>query len=302
MATFSVAIMANETWNVMARITEHYLNRGAEVIYIFWDGPPEILPPQADTKLRITICNVAFWERAAGLVPSSLEDKQDVVYRQALADCGSDWLLVVDADEYLITDRPLCSILDDVPAEVQVLRLPNVEAVWGPGDEFGKAFSSSYFRRAFLIQALLPLVYMIYGIRVGKLMRAGLVGYVAGKSLVRSSGRYDRIGCHCPMKGGKRVGQWAQDVLTAPVPLIAHYDAISQERWREKFRRRFSGEVTAAEMRGSRQNQVDLIRRAAARSDAETARLFRSLYKLNRLQYATLHVLGLAFRRSPDNF
>ncbi|WP_138470123.1 glycosyltransferase family 2 protein [Poseidonocella sp. HB161398] len=298
MASYSVVIIANESEEVMQRVLGHYLAQPLERLYLFWDGPAAQAPAAADPRLELVLCDAAFWAKASGGLPASIEEKQDVVYRRAAAGCGSDWLLVVDADEFLIAPRPLGEILAAVPEEVEAVRLPNAEAVWGPGDRFGEAFASSYFRRPFPSRAFLPLRPLLYG-RLGRLMHAGLAGHAHGKSALRPGRAYDRIGCHAPQRGGRPVARPAAELLPAPLPLIAHYDAVSLERWREKFRRRYSGDTLAANMRGQRQGQVEMIRRAAAQSDEAAARLCRGLYGLGRVQYAVLRLCGLAFRHRP---
>lgn len=291
-------MMARETVEAMDRIISHYLSLGAQEVLVYWNGKDGELDELARPGLRVFFCDNDFFERNGSHAGDHLNNRLRAAYRAAKEDARSDWVLLVDADEFLISKQPFTAVLDKVPEDVDVLCIPNVEAVWGPGDDFGEGFASSYFRRSYnnmrgtrLLQAL------VYGPKIGSFFRNGLVAYSRGKQAVRCNRSYDVIRSHMTERDGKEIGRWAPEVLPADFePVIAHYDAISLNRWREKFRRRYSGESVCATMRDSRAAQMDAIRSAAAKSDNATTQLCRRIYGLNRWQYTILKALGLAFR------
>ena len=95
--------------------------------------------------------------------------------------CESPWLLVVDADEFVVGDRPASEALAAVPDGVDALWLPVAEAVWGPGDDLARDYGSSHFRRPLgraLAKAATP---ALYG-RHAPLFRRGVLGHTDGKS------------------------------------------------------------------------------------------------------------------------
>ena len=294
-SSFTVAVMARETRDVLEIFTRHYAAHGAERVLIFFDGDAGPVANLASEVVQIIPCDAAFW-RGAGIDPDSrpaLDEKLGVVCQIAFGQCRSDWLLIVDADELLIAPVPLGTVLARLPQETEVARIPNGEAVWGPKDTFGAAFGCSYLR--------LPLprkgrwrraLRLIYGARTSGLMEWGIVGHASGKQILRAGTRVDRITSHDSLRDGRPLGRWLPDLLPGDRTLIAHFDAVSVDRWTEKFRRRFSGESPSLEMRGPRAEQMHQIGAAAARSPEATARLCRDLYGLTRLQAAALFLTG----------
>ena len=97
--------------------------------------------------MTLVECDAAFWARACGERPVALEDRQSVIYGLGQRRCRTEWLLVVDADEYVFGDRSIPSFLGAIPDEAESVSLPTAEAVWGPGDPIDAPFGSTHFRR-----------------------------------------------------------------------------------------------------------------------------------------------------------
>ena len=96
-------------------------------------------------------------------------------------------------------------------------------------------------------------------------------------------------------RGKQKVGIWAHH-LSPPATdvFFAHFDAISEDRWVEKWRRRISKERISEAMSDRRQQQQSLVERAIADGTAGT--VFRKLYGLTRIQKAILSRLGVLTR------
>lgn len=295
MAKFSVLIVARETRSVMKTVIGHYRRLGAEQIMIFFDGPTTPLKGLDAPGLEVIECNADFWAAHLEGNAPSIEDKQRVAHGIGLGRCRADWLLIVDADELLVADRPVEDMLDAVPADVDALRIPNYEMVWGPGDEFGREFGATYLRIPLRHRGRRALLRLVYG-RDSRFLPFGLTGHEAGKQFIRAGRHYDLIDIHTCQRNGELIGQWLDAVAPGETAFIAHFDAVSLARWAEKFRRRYSGEAAAVDMRPSRAAQMDLIR-DAIRSDDSLAGLCRRLNGLTLWQYRILRLFGYAFRR-----
>lgn len=292
MASFSTVSLVREEPDVLTRFAGHLAGGAAEVM-LFWDGgdPPE-LPEMAG--LVVTVCDDAFWQGMGGR-PVALEARQSAVYGRAMALCRSEWLLVCDADEFVFGDRPLPAWLDAIPAADDVVRLPVAEAVWGPGDDAGRTWGSTYFRTVWPRERMWrALGRPIYG-EVAPFMRRGLAGHTGGKQVLRTGARYSAIRNMAAEREGRIVGRPAERVSPRLAgQWLGHFDAIDFDRWREKWRRRIERETIAQNMSPERTGQMDLIAARLAAGRAET--LFGTLYGLTRMQEVALRAIGGCFR------
>lgn len=296
MSGFSVVAMMRESRDVVLRFADYYRRLGASEIFIYFNGPAEEVPPLPGVEL--TICTPDFWaEHWGGTVNDVLEDRMRVCYRHAYARCTSDWMLVVDSDEFVFGDRPLAPILATLPRGVESIFFPTAEAVFGPGDDPQEAFGSTHFRTVWERQRLWrTLRRPIYG-PASDVMRVGLMGHTQGKHMVRTGLALSSINGHRSKRGETALGVPASKVSPDFANFhLGHFDALSQARWEAKWRYRIDKVVVASGMSGPRQDQMRMV--AAAMASDRSAELFRSFYCLSPMQYQALALFGKAFRRS----
>lgn len=304
-SSFSVCAVMREPLFVVACFVRHYTALGAEKVIILWDGLPEpdlkadleALAP-AD-KLTLVYCDAAFW---AGIgvdkAEVALDDILNAGFTYGHSICESDWILFCDADELLHAPSPVSALLARVPADVPSLRVRNLEAVWGPEDDITEAFGCSYFRAAIEIPRLTRVLCWLMLGRYAVFSRGGMIGHFSGKHFLRAGLGNVAITSHSSSINGQRVGTWAH-FLPEPQDafFFAHYDAISEERWVEKWRRRISAERISDKMSPQRARQQELVEKAIAENT--TAALFKRLYGLTGLQTFILTRLGLLSRARP---
>lgn len=294
MSSFSVTCLAREHSDVILRYARYYIALGADEVVVYWDGADAPDLP-AVPGMSLVACDPALWNRLGGR-PLGLEARQSLVYGLAMQRCRSDWLLICDADEYVFGDISLPLWLDRIPHGADSVRIPVAEAVWGPRDDMGTAWGSSYFRTVWPRQRLWrPLGRAIYG-NVAPLMRSGLLGHVEGKQVVRTGRPYSAI----RNMGAERDGTQLSRPAAAVSPRLAglwlgHFDAIGLERWQEKWERRITRKTVAERMSPARQAQMDLI--AHRMEEGRSAEIFAAFYGLTGLQAAALGAMGAAFRR-----
>lgn len=295
--TVTVCLILRETPEVILRFLAFYRAAGADAFLIFYDGDPPPLPEEALVGVTILSCDETFW-RGAGLeVTNILNLKQPVAYAMAMEWAVTDWVFFVDADEFLIGPDggpgQLGRLLAEVPAGVPSLRVPNVEAVWGPGDNLSEPFGCSYARRPLHPKGSRHIARALYG-EMARYMRNGLVGHSDGKHFLRKGAAFDRVEPHLTRLGGKPVGVWTTDLgPLAAAHVMVHYDAIGLDRWIEKWRRRVRGATPA------RAALIEAVRAAMAQGPGPTEALFRRLYGLRRWQVAALALIGRVTRIDP---
>jgi hypothetical protein len=298
--TFSVCAMMREEPEVVQLFINHYRAAGAECIRIFHDAPISRLAGLDLDGVELVECDAAFWAPLCGARPVSLDVALETVHKLAVRDMTTDWLLLVDADEFLV-GGPVRDMLARVPTDVESLRIRNAEAVWGPGDDIALPFGSTYFRRP-LPKLLAPVLSrLLYG-RFSAFFRRGLIGHAQGKQFVRRDADFTGLNTHTCLRDGRPIGRWAHKVVPGGSDFfIAHFDAIGFRRWREKWRRRFSGEVEATKMAPRRAAQMPAIQAALAAGDDEALGMFRQFYGVGPWRKGVLRALGmLEMRRVFD--
>jgi hypothetical protein len=296
MSGFSVVAMMRETPDVVQRFVSYYRKLGAEQIFIYHNGPAEEFPQVSGIDL--TICTADFWARHVdGPMTDSLDDRQRICYRDCYTRCTSDWLLVVDADEFVFGDRPLAPLLARLPASVEAVTFPTAEAVFGPGDRIEDAFACTHFRtgwgRRRLWRLFAPLVYG----RSAAVMNGGVMGHLKGKHMLRTGLDVTAIGGHGSRRGDTVIGMPAAKALPEFAGFyLAHFDALSLPRWEAKWRYRIDRVVLTPYMSRGRRRQMEEITKALAAGRG--AALFRRFYGLGPVQYRILAASGTAFRRT----
>lgn len=311
MASFSVFVLMKETAAVMMRFAEYYHRIGAARILLYNDGPLEAELRAALDMARLEACGVTliacdadFWAAAPGGVrPADIQDRQRVIYLQAQKLCTSDWALVCDADEFVIDRIPVGDFLARLPGTVTSVAIDPAEAVWGPGEDIDRAFGSTWFRRPDIAASRFEKRWQLrslwlYG-PLGILFRSGILSHAVGKQFLRVDARFDVIDLHFSMRDGVTQTVRARDIDPDLAQVeLAHFDAISYERWHEKSRRRVTGDTRTAMMRrsGRRRLQLRIFKACYRLGPWATRWFYRRLYTLTPRQARLLQRRDLAFR------
>ncbi len=282
---------------VVAQFIKYYRALGAGHMHIYHDGPTDQLSDLRAEDVTITECDDDFWNSRGGR-PAGIEERQYAVYREGQMACQTEWMLVVDADEFVFGDRPVAQFLDWLPENVDSVRLPTAEAVWGPGDDINTPYGSSYFRLVWRNDLVWRFTRrLIYG-KITPYLRNGLAGHIAGKQFVRTNRRYSRISNHTAERNDKLISVWAASLGHAGSEMyVGHFDAIAYDRWKQKWLRRINGETEVSNLSGTRKSQMRAIAAAFAQGDAASRAIFTELYGLSRSRFRVLTALNCAFRR-----
>ncbi len=303
MTTFSIVCLANEDNKILQTFLDYYLRIGATEIALFVDRAEDGMPvslehfnAQQRDRILLTYCDDGYWRAVGTPRPTMLEDRQRAVFNAYFKQCKQDWLLVCDADEFLVSPEPLAEVLEHVPDDVASVTFPPIEAIWGPGDDIDKAYGNSWFRAPFSDAATWAREgRSLYGLERLVMSRRGTLGHDDGKSMTRTNGAATRLDLHWAVAGRTQVSvPSAQCGAPLASVRLVHFDAIDFARWRKKFRRR-GGWRGANGGRGSR-------RRIRQRRIANFANwlgpnagriVFRRFYCLTERQLALLHKHGL---------
>jgi hypothetical protein len=294
MASFEVVAMALAPWRHLQAFSEYYFRLGASRVRIYHDGRLENKPVPG--RLELTECDQEFWSKANVKRPAAIEDRQRVVYNLAYQTTVSDWILVVDIDEFVFGNGSLLGVLDKASSGYGVVRFGSAEAVFRDGEDICDDYRASVFRKPYnrYLAAVLP--HLLYP-GLGHVFIRGLLGHSRGKQAIRAGIKGLSVDIHDAHCEGKPIREYDAS-RHSPHLYLGHYDAMSFVQWREKWKRRVIAQDTK-EMGRKRETQLELYAKAAANKTEET--LFRRLYCLNRLQLGVLRSLDLVIEKDcPD--
>lgn len=207
------------------RFAAHHLEAGAHRLYLYLDDPGAqvFAPLKAHSKIRVTRCDHAHWERLGGAQPKKHQVRQSRNATHAYSRAGDvDWLAHIDVDEFLLSSTSIAAALDALPAPAQCARVRPMEQLAGSGTHF-KAFVPTGPGRAAITARLYP--------TFGTYLTGGFLSHVAGKIFCRTGhpGRSLRI--HNMFDGDTMN---AGEVLLDGVDL-AHCHAKTWEDWQRAY-------------------------------------------------------------------
>jgi hypothetical protein len=239
--------------------------------------------------VEVTPCTPRFWRQVAGGPRPPVQWlRQVAILRRLWQEAPEDFLLHVDADEFLHYPGDLAARLAALPREIDALLVPVAERAYLEGPDPATVFGGLFCRPA--PPALSAPVAAIHG-EAARFLDSGVTGYPSGKSFFRTRGRL-RPDIHAPE------GDWTGALEHAPEGAILHFEGLTPIHWVDKRRRKLAQEPDW-------QNNPMPGRRAqfqalAGLDAAGALALHDRLKVLSLAQVAALDALGLILRLPFD--
>ena len=279
--TWGTVTLADEPGELILAFAAWHADLGASEIHIFLDRANNRLA----TALRgipgvvMTQCDDMFWDANGGRSIVQTR-RQDVVANIAYAETSADWLLHLDADEFLLDTGGMLGELSAVPDAALGLKVPVRERVWtnAPRLIFDGAFKLP-------VPGKLGLDSLLYGER-SKYMQRGLTGHTRGKTFCRT-GQDIVMSIHGPREQGNL------DLMEAQAAHLLHFDGLTPFHWLLK-RLKYAA-LPHAEIKKQtdhyRWNQIGALQAMETLEDAQ--RFQEELTLLNERQATQLRQLKL---------
>ena len=231
--SWSVVTTVDEPPALVQTFVAWHLSLGAERVFVYCDRPDD---PVADIlahlpQVQVVLCDDAHWQRLGKSRPRRHQVRQVRNARDAYRHCTSDWLLHVDADEYLWSRKGVAPLLSAIEPDADVVIVQVAERMHRPDDPDTSIFEG-VFRRPFRKPSKMG--ERIFGPDYALTYR-GLTGHAHGKTFVRT-GRQAEMSIHRPQpaKGHPEL------IKSRPAPEaieLLHFDGLTPTYWIYKLAR-----------------------------------------------------------------
>ena len=209
------------------RFAAFHLQAGAHRLYLYLDDDNPIAAKalKSHPKCRVTTCDNTYW-RAHGNRPHKHQARQSAnathAYRRR---AEVDWLIHIDADEYLVSEQGVGTVLSQIPQDTLAARVRPMEALSGDTTAF-KKFIPNGPDRLRLVRTIYP--------TYGEYVKGGFLSHLAGKLFIRAGLDNTRLQIHNAFQ------------RKTPLPPIdhlqgidlAHAHAKTWEDWQASYRYR----------------------------------------------------------------
>ncbi|SFR98948.1 glycosyltransferase family 2 protein [Yoonia litorea] len=226
----------NPNWSVVATVDEPpalvqafvawHLHLGAQTIHLYCDNPDDPLPQTLAHLQQVVVvrCDAAYWQADGKSRPKRHQVRQVRNARHAYAACPSDWLVHIDADEFLWPGSRVAETLASVAEETDGLIVPVEERLHRPDDPGHSVFEGA-FRRPF--RGPQHRGRAIFGSDYD-LTQCGLTGHAQGKAFARC-GRDLSMSVH---RHKRRDGSAPHLARPEPDELaLLHFDGLTPLSW-----------------------------------------------------------------------
>ncbi|MGJ8615983.1 MAG: glycosyltransferase family 2 protein [Sulfitobacter sp.] len=238
MTTWGISSTIKAPVDEILRFAAYHLEKGAHRLFIYLDDDNQAAfdALKAHPKIRVTLCDDAWWQKRRKARPDMHQARQTTnathAYRRR---AEVDWLIHMDVDEFLVSDRPIDGILAAIPADHPVTRIRPMEALSGDATAF-KRFIPGGPDRDRIVANLYP----TYGLYT----KGGFLSHLAGKVFVRTGLPDITIKIHNAFQNGEQI----KGIDNQPGLDLAHCHAKSWEDWQASYRYRLTKGSYRAEL------------------------------------------------------
>ncbi|MFQ1699299.1 glycosyltransferase family 2 protein [Loktanella agnita] len=282
------------TWAVVATVDEPpalvqvfvdwYRRLGASEIFLYFDQPDDPAATGLPDMVTVCRCDADHWARLGKRRPEKHQIRQLRNATDAYRNMQSDWLLHVDADEYLWATQPVADCLTRFDATTDCAIVPVAERVFVA--EQAHVPLAGPFRRPFT--GAVAQGRALFGPDYALSLR-GLTGHAIGKSFTRA-GQELEISIHRPRYLKSAPDRDVKMERASGLDLL-HFDGLTRLHWVYKLLRKADAYLNHNGMEPSphRQRQITAVLQDRAAAYA----LHDRLKLMNDATLQQLDTLGL---------
>lgn len=167
----------------------HHLSLGAARIWLHFDDPQSTAADATEGTPRVEVirCDADYWDKLCGRRPDAHQNRQSRNIRRVCRKAALPWVAHIDNDEFLVPDRPIGEILDEMPDDRLMLRVAPYEAL-SDATLSDDIFTARFFRGALKGGELTEARMQVFG-PYASIMTEGVLSHSAGKCFFRTGVR-----------------------------------------------------------------------------------------------------------------
>lgn len=246
--TYSLCVTVKATSEMINLFLQHHLKTEVSEIFVFLDSPSDFSIEELilDNRIQYFQCDDEFWKNREyfpilshkkGIRPNGVEQRQYHNMLHAYSITTSNWLMMIDIDEFLISTRNIETILAEYPENVFSVRAASLEAVYEniAPQNFQEAFSTPYFKSR--TKFSYPYWDNIYTEKALN-HKSGFFGHVTGKTFCRTGLELLRVSCHLT----RPIDKDLVVAINSNELKILHFEALTANFFVEKNLKRVNGD------------------------------------------------------------
>lgn len=244
--SWSVASTIRAPRHQVDTFIKHYLNLGADKVYVFFDDPnfSDYDKGLFGSKVESAICDDNYWSSLPYLAPvpkvkerpDTVEIRQHLNMLSARNKMDSEWLLHVDVDELVYARKDVSSVLSEFSSSVFSVVLRTLEAVYDRVPSDDEDFRTYYFRRFSRNESILS---KFFDPEIKSVSWGGYWGVTIGKTFVRKEPEIKRMSVHRPVPLDANL---FENIETDYLDML-HFEGQSYPSFKEKSLLRINKDV-----------------------------------------------------------
>lgn len=259
---------ANISWSVVMTVKEPaplvmanvgwHLSLGATEVHVYLDDPEDPVADQLTVVDGVNVirCDEDHWARMNVRKADGRQTRrQGVNATDAYRRTAADWIIHLDADEFLMPERPVSQLISEYARKDRFLRIQPWERTY-----LNEGTPISIFEGGFRVPYLGKLQNDEETFwRATRFLTKGLTGHSAGKALMPTRQGW-RIGIHSPREEDRRLqGDYVPEMA------LLHFDGMTPLHWMLKVLRyaHLPREMIEGMLGGHRREQVLMARHRA---------------------------------------
>ena len=250
-ASWGIVMTVREPAQLVLANVHYHLSHGASEVHVFLDDPEDPVAELLEgvDGCLVYRCDQKHWERInRGRQPPRQVRRQSLNATSGYQQSSLDWLIHMDADEFIFQKRSLTEELTYTPRTPGFVALPVRERAYIKGQQ--ESLFDGSFRVPF--EGSSSLEPALFG-EIARFMNNGVLGHASGKSC-NPTGQNLNISIHAPRnEEGDRI-----PALYSTSSVLLHFDGLTRLHWMTKMLRYDAGNPKGMVGR-NRMVQLDFI-------------------------------------------
>jgi hypothetical protein len=262
-ARWGIVMTVMEPRALLLSNVAYHLATGAAEVHVYFDDPDDPLCDEVAALPGVvaTRCDAWHWRRTAPIRarPDTIRRRQALNANHAQRRAGVDWLIHIDADEFLVQSRPLGHELAHVAELGCEIVFPVAERIF-QRDRPQETFFDGLFRTS--TKGLNRRADGVHNDRIifGEhypLLLHGVLGHSAGKCGVPVGQGYE-IGIHWAYRGKGKERTRAMRYVSTSTTLL-HFDGLTPLHWLGKLLRYADYDPQTLSIAPHRRAQIEIM-------------------------------------------